>query len=255
MKTKIFFIIIINCFLILGCNDSNTVVKEINPQIVLKINYVPSGYKYEDVNVNIYKSLEDYNAGTNKVSSGTFNSEGLLEITKNIKNNVLYYIDAFSNDNILSNWGSNKAFGTPEYKLIQTEYTSIKPQEVIIFENRKLIGKWNFSNYSDHSHHTAHDLTTRQKLIINKDLSIISYESYNNKSYKLNYEITMLNNNSCEMKFLSAEPSLNDYPFSIEAIQAIQNPNKTNLITFIPNSNKDKIEFRDHANEIVNYSK
>ncbi len=255
MKNKLFFTIIINCLLILGCNGDDVITKEINPKIILKINYIPPGYKYEDVNVNIYKSLDDYNTETNKISSGTFNSKGILEITKNIENSILYYIDAFSNDNVLSNWGSNKAFGTPEYKLIQTEYASNKSQEVIIFENRKFIGEWNFLNYSNHSHHTTHDLTTRQKLIINKDLSIISYERYNNKNYKLNYEITMIGNNACEMKFLSAEPSLDDYPFALEALQAQQNPNKINLITFIPNSNNNKIEFRDHAFEIVNYSK
>lgn len=249
-KLLLFFITVVFLFISNSCSDSNNEQLSITPKLHLKLSYLPTGYKFDDFNVKIYKNKENYNNETSSIFSGKFNANGEIEINSGIEKETLYYIDVFSSDGILNNWGSNKPVGSTEFELIQTEYSSPKIIDVILLENRKLIGTWNFLEYPNHNYHKPHDLTIRKKLIINKDLSIISYEEFNNVTYKLKYEITNLNNNSCDIKFISSEPNLDLYPFADEVTL---NPNGVSLIIFINNSNKTKIEFRDYAQEIINY--
>lgn len=223
-------------------------------ELSFKIQKIPENvqdkYSFTDLNIDVYTNKEDYLNETNKIYSGKFNSEGKFTLSENIKFNHHYFVDIYTNDNYLSNWGyiNNNPFSSVEYE------HSIQLNEGL----KVFLGKWNFSKYNQtHSGHTNHDRTERKKFKINKDLSVISTEEYNNIEFIVKYEIINFHggkNGQLSLKHISTSPSeTNLYPYYSSSTGSIDINSNNILINYL--SDLKMIEFLDYANEYVFYAK
>lgn len=250
MKKLLLLITIINFF---ACSSSDSIPKE--GVLNIKINEIPSDlqntYSYTDLNIGIYSNKEDYLNETNAIYAGNFDSEGKITISNNIKNNHIYFVDIYTNDNHLSNWSYtdlDKVNFTDGNILIAANNHDFFETIYLEKESRILIGEWKFAGYNGHNH-TAHDRTEKLKLIINKDFSISTYEKYNNVNYTVNYKYK-----GNDVGYLSTSPSDSGYPYSgiSNTSAGLKNPDGLSIgydpvLKFV--------NFRDYADEFLLFKK
>ncbi len=248
-------ILLVNC----GSDDA-----ELTPRLWLQVQEIPAdvsdSYSFEDLNIKVYKSKDDYNQETNAVYSGKLDASGELEITNGIEKGIAYYVDIYSDDNVLSNWEVSLASFDPNDAL--TTYTSNENSGLAINilltkGSRHFVGTWNFSDYnSSHFGHETHDRTVRTTLTINKDFSVVSKETYNDKTFTVNYGINGVFDGQLSLNYIHTLPSESGYPYALGAdSQSILVNTEAIYINMQADSANKLIEFYDYADEYVFYSK
>ncbi|WBX77201.1 hypothetical protein PG911_02765 [Tenacibaculum ovolyticum] len=242
---KLLLILLTIC--LVGCSSDNE--SQESATLTFDIFKIPEDYidkyNFSDINIKIYSNKEDYLNESNVIFNGKFDEEGKIVISDNIEYGKNYFIDIYSNDHILSNW-SYKSSST-----IVDSSNSVSHQVILFVKTKTLIGTWNFIGYKSHWNHTNHERTERTKLVISKDFSVTSYESYNNTDYIIKYLYN--NENSSDTQHLSTFPSQQTYPYYTENSTSWQNNQVMSLYFY--NDNNTIINFLDNAYEESLYGK
>jgi len=192
--------------------DTTTVTPTTELPLIILEKELSEGYSFEDFNYDVYLTKEDYLNETNKIHTGNFDSNGEVHIYENISLSQRYYVDIYTDDNHLSNWYFTDFEEFENSIVFYASKGSYTPAR--IFENTKtFIGKWEFVNYFLFGLDDYTNLKTeRTHLIINKDFTMTSHESYNDIDITVNY--TFLGSN--QINRLSITPSEEAYPASTE---------------------------------------
>lgn len=243
---KLLLVLVTIC--LVGCSSNEDVTENfINLKIDDIHNIVKGNYSLNDIKVIIYLNESDYLNEVNPFYKGNFNSTGEFSISKNVIYQE-YFIDVFTEDNQISNFGGNHTFYP---NTSATFHEIIQPTK----GRRIFLGEWSFSSYNqNHYGHTTHDRTERKKLEINKDLSVISSETYNNIDFTVQYKITNLHDGQIGLEHISTTPSdMNLYPYYSSAPSSVTV--NEDAIHMNYRSDLKMIDFYDYADENVYYAK
>ncbi|TCI84760.1 hypothetical protein [Tenacibaculum sp. M341] len=238
MKKIIPFLLFI---ILLSCSSEESTVGHIN----IEIDSIPEEYKdeytFNDFKVKVYTNKEDYFNETNPIFSGNLDASGKIAVSEGITRYQSYFVDIYTEDKVLSNW--KPADLNVDSSNIIIFYAGDVPSffhTVYMYDLRALVGEWNFLNFDLFQ---SYDRAVRNKLVIKKDFTIQSFESYNNVDYTFNYDYT-----TAGIKFNSITPSEEGYPFH----DNIRNPN--GLIFWYDHVDKT-LRFQDYSFESVTYKK
>lgn len=234
---------------LLGCSSSDESIS--NHYINLKIddvnNVINGSINVSDLKVVIYLSEDDYLNDRAPFFSGNFDNGGRFSLSNNV-NFQDYFIDIYTDDGSVSNFGKNYKFKSNS----DSDYFQIVQP---IKGSRIFVGEWNFNSY-DHNHpgHSIHDRTIRNKLKISKDYSVTSLEQYNNIQFTVKYKISVFQDNQIILKYISTSPSdMSLYPYHKISSTSISLNTSSIVINFDESSKM--ISFHDYADEYIFYKK
>ncbi len=238
MKKLIPFLLFI---ILLSCSSEESTVGHIN----IEIDSIPVEYKdeytFNDFKIKVYTTKEDYLNETNAIFSGDIDASGKIAISEGITRYKSYFVDIYTEDKVLSNWKADDLNVDSSNVIIF--YAGDVPSffhTVYIYDLRALVGEWDFFNFEQFQ---SYDRAVRNKLVIKKDFTIQSFESYNNVDYTFNYDYT-----TSGIKLNSVTPSEEGYPFH----DNIRNPD---VLTFWYGHEDKTLRFLDYSFEYVIYKK
>lgn len=257
----LFFVVLLS-----GC-DSDSLP---SPRLWIQGPEIPTAvvgnYTLTDLNVDIYRSKEDYVNEVNPVYNGKLDAAGEVEVTQGIEKGVSYFVDIYTDDSVVSNWYPASASSSDPLELVKyvsNEFSEIPMAIFLTTYTKTLLGEWNFVNYNaTHFGHGPHDRTERTKLIIHKDFTVETFEMYNNTSFNIKSIISSISiptsiqdGAQCFLRFEEMLPSEIGYPYHEVAESTVSlNPDGM-IITIQPNSNGKLLEFYDYVDEYVFYAK
>lgn len=245
MKKLLLILLTISLF---SCSSTEENIQNfINLKIDDISNVVKDNYNLNDIKIIIYLTENDYINEVNPFHKGNFNDIGEFSISKDVVSRE-YFIDIFTEDNQISNFGGNYAFHSNSDATYKQTIQPTKGQRVFL-------GEWNFNSYNpNHYGHTTHNRTERKKLKINKDFSVVSIEEYNNIEFTVNYKITNFHDGQLSLKHISTTPAdTNLYPYFSSTPSSITINENAILINYL--SDLKMIDFYDYADEYIYYNK
>lgn len=265
VKKKLGLILIV--VLIIGCGSDDS---SPTPRLWIQVPEFPEGvaadYALTDINIDIYRSKDDYVNEVNPLYTGKLNASGELEVTNGIEKEVFYYIDLYTDDNVVSNWAAAGANFNDPLELVKyksNEFSGL-PITIYLTTNTKVfLGEWDFVSYNaTHFGHETHDRTERTKLIIRKDFTAETFEMYNNTLFNVKSIISSFSSTisvqdgvQCFLRFKEMLPSEIGYPYHEVGPSTVSlNPDGM-IMTIQPNTNGKLMEFYDYVDEYVFYQK
>ncbi len=252
--------------LLSGCDSDSAP----SPRLWIQVPEIPvavtANYSLSDINIDIYSSKDNYVNEVNPVYEGKLNSEGTIELNEGIESGVLYYVDIYTDDNVISNWSpSSGAFSSDPLESVSyesNEFSGIPITVFLVTNTKAFLGEWSFVGYNEQlNSYGPHDRTERTKLVIRKDFSAESFETFNGVSYSINYMITGVSGDAsisdgaqCSLKYVETLPSENGYPY-IQLAESTIALNIEPRMVIRPETNGRLLDFNDYPDENVFYGK
>ncbi len=134
--------------LLSGCDSDSAP----SPRLWIQVPEIPvavtANYSLSDINIDIYSSKDNYVNEVNPVYEGKLNSEGTIELNEGIESGVLYYVDIYTDDNVISNWSpSSGAFSSDPLESVSyesNEFSGIPITVFLVTNTKAFLGEWSF---------------------------------------------------------------------------------------------------------------
>lgn len=130
------------------------------------------------VNLNFYKTKEDYNNSTNPVLTTTIAPQESFDIPADWTGGDTYYLDWYTDDYLYSNWGGNSPLFnvpniTPEMDPALTIYAEVNNARKVCLKNNEQQSTWKAIDafYGSSVWSTLNDNEKYRMVVLKKDLT------------------------------------------------------------------------------------
>ncbi len=187
-------------------------------------------YSFSDINYKIYNTQEEWAQETNALFSGKFDETGELTI-ENLPGSKEYYVDIYTDDNFLSNWGLNFSDSSSMAVFRSNEGSGLPHGFNINKSSKTALGEWRLNQVIQQGGPSPSQDRTFVDLTINKDFEVIITDSIEGVEYKAKYTIMSMRDDRLDLELKSVSPRFNEL-FRDEAVISIVDENESIILSF-----------------------